>query len=191
VHLSLPFHEPSQRDVTECSWPRRPLDIGCKEKVCFFREQFSCAWRRGNACDTGTDKCHTRTAFGSRCEQSVVNFINILLAVFAPIVLSQKITRPNCNLRNASKSIFVWKKGMKNVDELTPDCGPSDVGHWHTCSHTRHTRMQRSSCRRVWSLCAYPEENKLTYSVSVKSIKVIFVWALVSHLLSKMKRLKF
>jgi len=39
----------------------------------------------------------------------LVNFINILLAAFAPIFLCQKITKPNRNLRKAAQNSFVPK----------------------------------------------------------------------------------
>jgi len=37
----------------------------------------------------------------------VVNFIYILGAAFAQIFFHQKVTKPNCNERKASKSTFV------------------------------------------------------------------------------------
>jgi len=40
----------------------------------------------------------------------VFNFTNILQAAFAPIFLCRKVTKPNCYLREASKSTFVQKK---------------------------------------------------------------------------------
>ena len=70
LRVSLPFREPSLRDVAECNWPRRLSGIGCRGRVCFSRGRSSYAWRRGNACDTGIDKCHTRTASGSQRERS-------------------------------------------------------------------------------------------------------------------------
>jgi len=38
-----------------------------------------------------------------------VNFINLLLAAFAPIILSQKVTKPKRNLRKTLQFAFVQK----------------------------------------------------------------------------------
>jgi len=51
---------------------------------------------------------------------TVVNFINILQAVFAPILFCQKITNPNCITREKLSKALSYQKGAgKMLMKLT------------------------------------------------------------------------
>jgi len=52
----------------------------------------------------------------------IVNFINILRAVFELIFFHQKKSKPNCDERKAAQSTFVQKRLWENVDESDTWC---------------------------------------------------------------------
>jgi len=52
----------------------------------------------------------------------VVNFIKILRAVFTPIFLHQKITKPNCNQRKAVQNTLVQKTLRIKCDKIDTCC---------------------------------------------------------------------
>jgi len=61
--------------------------------------------------------------------QPIINFTNVLQAIFAPIFFCQKITNPNCNKRKTAKSTFFTKKvrvkcwwNWHLVDKVDPVC---------------------------------------------------------------------
>jgi len=45
-----------------------------------------------------------------------VNFTNILLAAFASLLFCQKIIKPNCNYRKASKNTLIQQRCSQSVD---------------------------------------------------------------------------
>jgi len=55
-----------------------------------------------------------------RLTTPVVDFIKILQVAFAPVFLSQKITKPNCKLRKAAKTLLYEKVELKKLMKLTP-----------------------------------------------------------------------